>query len=72
MCETERVSKAAEEVVRTEACITGNLGLSEVAGESLPVLAVEKHRKVIVSCHCLVSTVSHGYFWCNENDANRF
>lgn len=72
MCETESVSKAAEEVVHTEACITGNLGLSEVAGESLPVLAVEKHRKVIVSCHCLVSTVSHGYFCCKENDANRF
>lgn len=69
--ETESVSKAAE-VMTAEARITGNLGLSEAAGESLPVLAVQKHRKVIVSCHCLVSTVSHGYFCCRENDANRF
>ena len=71
MCETECVSKAAE-VVRTEACITGNLGLREIAGESLPVPAVEKHRKVIVSCHCLVSAVSHVYFCCKGNDAHRF
>lgn len=63
---------AAEEVVHTEACIMGNLGLSEVADESLPVVAVKEHRKVIVSCHCLVSTVSHGYFCCKKNDANRF
>jgi len=71
-CETERVSKAAEEVVRAEACVTGSLGLSEAAGESLPALAAEERGKVMVPCRCRVSTVSHGYFCCKEDDANRF
>lgn len=63
------MSEAAEDA---EPCVMGDLSLSEAAGESPPVQAAEEPREVIGSCHCLVSTASHGCFCCRENDANRF
>lgn len=56
MCETERVSKAAEEAARTEAGVTGNLGPSEVAGERLPVLAAENTGRLLY----------HATAWCQQ------